>query len=46
MPIGDPLREHLLTSEKLSGREKALLRAVTEAHTAGIRKGEVLARTA
>lgn len=45
LPVGDDLRFWLLTSEKLSGMEKALLKVICEAHPHAIRKGDVLQQT-
>lgn len=45
LPVGDALREWLLSSGKLSTMEAALLRAVCHAYPNPIRKGDVLTAT-
>ncbi|HXG70576.1 MAG TPA: DUF87 domain-containing protein [Gemmatimonadaceae bacterium] len=42
LPVGDDLREWLLSGDKLSGMERALLRAICGAYPEQIRKGAVL----
>jgi hypothetical protein len=42
LPLGDALRQWLLTGDKLSTMEKALLARICEAYPAAIRKRDVL----
>jgi hypothetical protein len=44
LPVGDALREWLLSGNKLNGMEKALLFRICEAYPEAIRKGDVLER--
>jgi hypothetical protein len=44
LPLGDELREWLLSGDKLSTMEKALLRSVCDAYPNAISKGDVLAK--
>jgi hypothetical protein len=45
LPLGDALREWLLTGDKLSTMERALLTAICAAYPDPIRKGDVLEQT-
>ncbi len=45
LPLGDALREWLLTGNKLSTMERALLKEICAAYPDPIRKGEVLEKT-
>jgi hypothetical protein len=45
LPVGDALREWLLSGNKLNRMEKALLAAITESYPNAIAKGEILDRT-
>jgi uncharacterized protein DUF87 len=42
LPVGDELRAWLLSGDKLSGMEKALLTQICDAYPEAIRKGDVL----
>jgi hypothetical protein len=42
LPVGDELRAWLLSGDKLSGMEKALLAQICDAYPEAIRKGDVL----
>jgi len=44
LPVGDELREWLLSGDKLSTMERALLRQICEAYPNALRKGEILER--
>jgi len=45
LPLGDDLRDWLLSGDKLSTMEKSLLGAICAAYPHAIRKGEVLEKT-